>query len=141
MKVEINTTEHFHVLPLRLAKFYIGSEWFAECANIVTYEIDELMSTKLRALYQRRKVRDLFDLWYVLTNKLVNLDKVFEVFAQYCDYNGVQISGREFIKNLELKKDNRDFKSGMHILLPSKFNWNFEEDYQFVLNEVIRRLP
>jgi len=29
-----------------------------------TYELDELIATKLRALHQRRKGRDLFDLWW-----------------------------------------------------------------------------
>ena len=141
LKVEINTTEHFQVLPLRSEQFNIDSEWFAGSANIATYEIDELMATKLRALYQRRKGRDLFDLWYVVTNKLVNIEKVFEIFSKYCDHNGVQISAKEFIKNLELKKDNRDFRSDMNILLPSKLNWNFDEAYQFVVDKVISRLP
>ena len=31
----------------------------------ITYEIDELIATKLRALYQRGKGRNLFDLWHV----------------------------------------------------------------------------
>jgi predicted nucleotidyltransferase component of viral defense system len=42
-------------------KFDVQSEWFNGSADIITYEIDELMATKLRALYQRRKGRDLFD--------------------------------------------------------------------------------
>ena len=141
LKIELNTTEHFQVLPLRLALLSVDSQWFTGSTNIITYEIDELMATKLRALYQRRKGRDLFDLWYVVTNKLVSLDKVFEIFSQYCDHNGMQISGEMFVKNLKLKKDNRDFRSDMNILLPSKLHWNFEEAYQFVVNHVISRLP
>ena len=59
LKIEINTTEHFQVLPLKTEIFSINSEWFQGEANILTYEIDELMATKLKALYQRRKGRDL----------------------------------------------------------------------------------
>ena len=59
LKIEINTMEHFQVLPLRLENFSVSSEWFSGSASIATYEIDELMATKLRALYQRRKGRDL----------------------------------------------------------------------------------
>jgi predicted nucleotidyltransferase component of viral defense system len=44
----------------------------------MTYELDELMATKLRALYQRRKDRDLFDLWFITQNNLVNIDRVFQ---------------------------------------------------------------
>jgi predicted nucleotidyltransferase component of viral defense system len=119
----------------------MDSEWFTGKADIITYEINELMATKLRALYQRRKGRDLFDLWYVVKNHLVQLDEVFEIFAKYCDYNQVKISGEEFIKNLEQKKDSRDFRADMNVLLPSKLGWDFEEAYQFVLNNVVSKLP
>lgn len=141
LKIEINTTEHFQVLPLKRVPFSMDSDWFKGTADIITYEMDELMATKLRALYQRRKGRDLFDIWYVATNELINLNRVFDIFAKYCAYNDVQISREEFIKNLEQKKDNRDFHVDMSLLLPSKLHWNFEEAYQFVVDNVISRLP
>ena len=104
LKIEINTTEHFQVLPLRTEQFSVDSGWFNDSSDVITYEIDELIATKLRALYQRRKGRDLFDLWHVMTNKLINLDQVVDIFAKYCNYNDVQISGKEFIRNLEQKR-------------------------------------
>ena len=141
LKIEINIKEHFQVLPLRFEQFNTESEWFSGGTSIATYEIDELMATKLRALYQRRKGRDLFDLWYVVVHDLVNLEKVALIFKKYCDYNNVQISGEEFIENLERKKMHRDFRSDMKILLPSKLNWDFEEAYRLVLKRVIEILP
>ena len=141
LKIEINTTEHFQVLPLKKVPFSMDSDWFKGTADIITYEMDELMATKLRALYQRRKGRDLFDIWYVATNDLINLNRVFDIFAKYCAYNNVEISREEFIKNLEHKKDNRDFHVDMSLLLPSKLHWNFDEAYQFVVDKVISRLP
>lgn len=141
LKLEINTTEHFQVLPLRTEKFAMESEWFTGKADVITYELNELMATKLRALYQRRKGRDLFDLWYVTINNLIDLNQVFEIFDEYCKYNKVKISGEEFIRNLEQKKDNRDFKTDMNVLLPSKLGWNFDEAYQFVVDNVISKLP
>ncbi len=141
LKIEINTTEHFQVLPLKRVPFSMDSDWFKGAADIITYEMDELMATKLRALYQRRKGRDLFDIWYVATNELINLNRVFDIFAKYCAYNGMKISREEFIKNLEQKKDNRDFHVDMSLLLPSKLHWNFDEAYQFVVDNVISRLP
>ncbi len=140
LKIEINTTEHFQVLPLCVEKFDVQSEWFNGSADIITYEIDELMATKLRALYQRRKGRDLFDVWYVADRNLINLNRVFDIFHQYCTYNDVKITGEEFLKNLELKKDHRDFHMDMSVLLPSKLHWNFEKAYQFVVDNVISRL-
>jgi predicted nucleotidyltransferase component of viral defense system len=141
LKIEINTTEHFQVLPLRTESFSMESEWFSGQADIITYEIDELMATKLRALYQRRKGRDLFDVWYVATNHLVDLHKVFEIFDKYCEHNKAHVSGKEFMKNLEQKKDNRDFKADMNVLLPSRLDWDFDEAYQFVIDYIISKLP
>jgi predicted nucleotidyltransferase component of viral defense system len=141
LKIEINTTEHFQVLPLKTVPFAMESDWFNGAADIITYEMDELMATKLRALYQRRKGRDLFDIWYVAAQELIDLKQVCDVFREYCTYNDMKISGGEFLKNLELKKNHRDFNMDMHVLLPSKLNWHFEEAYQFVVDNVISKLP
>jgi predicted nucleotidyltransferase component of viral defense system len=99
------------------------------------------MATKLRALYQRRKGRDLFDLWYVTKNELINLDRAFEIFTKYCANNDTRFTKEEFLKNLELKRNHQAFQSDMHALLPAGLNWNFDEAYQFVLDNVIRKLP
>ncbi len=127
-------------MPLKQVNFPIVSEWFNGSTNIITYEIDELMATKLRALYQRRKGRDLFDLWYVANLKLINLERMLEIFRLYCMHDGISISKLEFIKNLEHKKNHPDFKVDMHALLPEELNWNFEKAYQFILEKIIHRM-
>ncbi len=63
LKIEINTREHFTVLGLAARPFTASNPWCTAETQITTYEIDELLGTKLRALFQRRKGRDLFDLW------------------------------------------------------------------------------
>lgn len=141
LKIEINTTEHFQVMPLRSEEFNVDSDWWSGNGKILTYEIDELMATKLRALYQRRKGRDLFDLWYVTKNELINLDRVFEIFTKYCANDDSRFTKDEFIKNLEIKRDHQDFQSDMHALLPTGLKWDFDNAYQFVLDNVIRMLP
>ena len=126
LKIEINTTENFQVLPLKTVPFSTNSEWFKGNADIITYEIDELMATKLRALYQRRKGRDLFDVWYAVDRKLINLDKVFDIFFEYNAYNNVKISGEDFIKNIELKKNHREYNMDMDVLLNSQLYKYFQ---------------
>ena len=61
-----------------------------------TFEIDELMATKLRALYQRRKGRVLFSVWYVNKQKLIDLDRVFEIYSKYCANDNTHIRGEDF---------------------------------------------
>ncbi|MCC8369185.1 MAG: nucleotidyl transferase AbiEii/AbiGii toxin family protein [Rickettsia endosymbiont of Oxypoda opaca] len=140
LKIEINTTEHFQVLPFKIVEFSVNSEWFQGSSKITTYEIDELMATKLRALYQRRKGRDLFDLWYVTKQGLINIDDMLNIFSKYCASDGILISGAEFLKNLNLKRSHPDFHIDMHALLPPQLNWDFEEAYQFVLENIIKKV-
>jgi predicted nucleotidyltransferase component of viral defense system len=99
------------------------------------------MGTKLRALYQRRKGRDLFDLWYVASQKLINIDRVVDIFGQYCANDGLKITGDQFRQNLNLKRANRDFQVDMNILLPHNIDWDFDKAYSFVTQEIISKIP
>jgi predicted nucleotidyltransferase component of viral defense system len=140
LKIEINTAEHFQVLPLKTVPFVLESDWAKGNTDIITYELDELMATKLRALYQRRKGRDLFDLWYVANQNLMDLNNVFEIFGKYCANDNNSIRREDFLKNLELKKSHPDFKSDMSALLPIEHRWNFDEAYSFVVEKVISKM-
>lgn len=62
LKVEINCKEHFSVFPMVRVPFEVRNSWYNGQCELQTYELAELTGTKLRALYQRRKGRDLFDL-------------------------------------------------------------------------------
>jgi len=57
LKVEINSREHFSVLGFYKQGYEVKSRWFSGKALILTYHLDELLGTKLRALYQRKKGR------------------------------------------------------------------------------------
>ncbi len=76
LKVEINSREHFTVLGHRRVPFEVASRWFTGSADVSTYELDELLGTKLRALYQRKKGRDLFDLARALEEPTVNGERI-----------------------------------------------------------------
>ena len=92
----------------------MDSEWHTGEAIVTTYGLDELLATKLRALYQRKKGRDLFDLWYALNNAEVNIDKVIEAFRHYMNEEGNGVSQKEFIANMEMKIEDADFVGDMH---------------------------
>ena len=62
LKVEINTREHGSLFELRDYPFAVDNGWHAATTSIRSYEPAELFGTKLRALLQRSKNRDLFDL-------------------------------------------------------------------------------
>jgi len=83
LKVEINCREHLVVYGLKPVKIEILNTWFTGNTDVNTYEPEELLGTKLRALYQRRKGRDLFDLWYGLTKLDLRPERIINAFEQY----------------------------------------------------------
>jgi len=140
LKIEINTTEHIQALPIAEIPFSMESEWHSGKCDISSYTIEELMATKLRALYQRRKGRDLYDLWLVFSSKRANIDIVLPIFHQYCQHEGINMSKSLFQKNLNLKRLNPDFRVDMNTLLPSNSNWDFEKAFDFVHEEIISKI-
>ncbi len=140
LKIEINTTEHFSVQPLQTHKYVVNSEWYQGSTNIVTYQLEELMGTKLRALYQRRKGRDLFDLWYTAEKEMIDTDLVISIFTHYCKHNNEPITRVMFEQSMDLKKQHMDFKSDIFSLLVPEINWDFSKAIRLVEKIYIEKL-
>lgn len=141
LKLEINTTEHFQVLELQETDYQIESAWFAGRTQIVSYQLEEMIATKLRALYQRRKGRDLFDLWLVLKNNLINVNNVIDIFMQYCKKDQQKITRSLFEQSLNEKQLKADFQNDMNLLLPVNSEWNFAEGLELVQEKLISKIP
>lgn len=141
LKVEINCKEHFSVLPMQLVPFKVENRWFNGECNILTYQLDELIGTKLRALYQRRKGRDLFDLYKALTTKPINEENVMMCYYKYMDFVVDHIpTYKEFISNMEDKMRDDEFLGDTSQLLRSGDYFNPEEAYRLVKERLINRL-
>lgn len=141
VKIEINTTEHYQVQKLSNIEYSIRSTWFEGKSHIVTYQLEELIATKLRALYQRRKGRDLFDLWYVLNQNIVNVENVLQIFKLYCNRENQIITRALFEKNLSQKYLHPEFRIDMQALLAQGTEWNFEDAFDFVNDMLINKIP
>jgi len=83
LKVEINTREHANLFGLVKTRFAVHSDWHQVEADIVTFAPEELFGTKLRALLQRRKNRDLFDLDRGLVQLGLDPARVVSAFEFY----------------------------------------------------------
>lgn len=77
------------------------SDWFSGEVLIPTYELAELLGTKMRALYQRRKGRDLFDMWFAMTQKNVDPTKIIEAWDFYMKEENNSVTQKEFSENME----------------------------------------
>lgn len=142
LKVEINCFEHFSVLGLKKMPFSVNSPWFADSCDVTTYELNELLGTKMRALYQRRKGRDLFDLWYALTHAEVDEETILRCFDKYILFVVEHApTYKEFVLNMEEKMREEEFLTDMEALLRPNTIFDPQEAYQTVKSKLIDKLP
>lgn len=141
LKIELNTREHFSVLGLQPRPMVVANPWFTAQVQINTYHLDELMGTKLRALYQRRKGRDLFDLWLCLERKLINSDQAIMCFLRYMEHAGHSVSRAEFERNLRDKEVNPAFMNDITPLLSAAVRYDPAEALRKVRAMLIGHLP
>lgn len=123
LKVEINTREHAHVLGIKTYPFAVDSDWYQGKTEIASYEAEELFGTKLRALLQRRKNRDLFDLDQGLQQLALDPDKLIACFDHYLALEGTPIT-RAAAEQRMLEKLTRSLTEDIAPLLPAGIRFN-----------------
>jgi predicted nucleotidyltransferase component of viral defense system len=142
LKLEINCKEHFNVLDMVDFPFEVESEWFSGKAEITTYNINELLGTKLRALYQRSKGRDLFDLYYSWQNIDLDLEQVINCFKEYALFatDKRPPSKKEFLVNIEEKENSSEFAGDMEALLRPQVKYNQNEAFNWLKTKLIENI-
>jgi predicted nucleotidyltransferase component of viral defense system len=140
LKIEINTREHFRVFGVVERPLGIQSPWFTGRAAIRTYSLEELLGTKLRALYQRRKGRDLFDLWIALTTTGVDARRIVEALRAYLSAEGRVIDRTTFEKNLALKVASRAFHADLVPLLAPGHRYDIADAASLVADRLLAGL-
>lgn len=147
LKVEANTREHFSVLGYEQVDFQADSPWLKETLSsfnckITTYRLEELLGTKLRALYQRRKGRDLYDLSEALTRRQ-DLDTT-ELLHSYREYMKFAVdrppSRQQFILNMEAKMKDSEFLGDTTALLRPDVPYDPHAAYDLVRNTLIESI-
>lgn len=141
IKIEINTREHFQMLPLQKHNINIASRWFTGSANVSTYAVEELLATKLRALYQRRKGRDLFDLAAAMRDIRPDPVSIVDIFQHYMREEGQRITQAEFLNNLANKYKHPAFVQDCLPLLRPGTDFDLAADARLVEHELISMLP
>jgi predicted nucleotidyltransferase component of viral defense system len=141
LKIEINTREHFAVLGTDMRSFTVENPWFTGTAALTVYHLDELLGTKLRALYQRKKGRDLYDLWLALRTGKPSPDRVVECFLRYLDHDGAAVSRAEFEANLAAKLASAVFIGDLRVLIPPEVEYDPAKAAEAVKDELIAKLP
>jgi predicted nucleotidyltransferase component of viral defense system len=141
LKIEINSREHFALLGYNKLSFDVDSRWFSGSTSIMTYQLDELLGTKVRALYQRKKGRDLFDLWAAFNTTNVQPKSVIKCFLHYMENEGHKVSRAEFEKNLSEKFDDHNFIRDIEPLIIADTGYDFSKAAALVMNKLMPLLP
>ncbi|MER9474614.1 nucleotidyl transferase AbiEii/AbiGii toxin family protein [Mesorhizobium sp. M0520] len=120
LKVEINTREIEAYDPPQTLPLRIDNPWFAGVAAIPTFSREEMLATKLRALLQRDKGRDLYDLSHGLdVFDGLDVDRVTEMFGRYLQFAGQSISRAQAEQRMFAKLANPRLLTDMRPLLPA----------------------
>jgi predicted nucleotidyltransferase component of viral defense system len=141
VKIEINTREHFAVEGFHQVPFAVRSPWYSATTLITTYMLEELMATKLRALYQRRKGRDLYDLWLALETLSPDEERVVAGLRAYLEHGGLSISRAQYEANMAQKLLLPDFRNDVIPLLRDESGYDIDEAYGLVHERLIARIP
>lgn len=81
--------------------FSVDTRWFKGITNIQTYEIEELLGTKLRDLYDPYKA-------IIVSNP--DPDKVIACYGSYMGFSkGISPTRKQFVNNLKEKIVDKDF--------------------------------
>ena len=141
LKVEINCYEHFDVLGLVKRPFSVENSWFTGQAELTTYQFNELLGTKLRALYQRKKGRDLFDLYVGLTEGQCNAEEIIQCYNRYMAFVVEKPpTHKQFVNNMEIKMNDTEFLGDTIGLIRPEIAYDPVAAYQLVKGTLIDRL-
>lgn len=115
IKVEINQRETEAKESLRTVPLRVISPWRSGKGAVLTYSDEELLASRTRALFQRRKGRDLFDIWLGLTRLTLDVARVGRLISTHYL---PEVAREDFLQNLEAKLSDRVFLHDLDPLVP-----------------------
>lgn len=141
LKIEINCREHFSVLGYTTKEFSVNTGWFKGSCNISTYHLEEMIGTKIRALYQRRKGRDLYDLYKALTLANMNINQVITCYNECMKFVvDNPPTKKQYPQNMELKMKDSEFLGDTKVLLRTDENYNSVEAWEMIKKALIEKI-
>ena len=137
VKVEVNTYERSPARELVRVAYAVDSPWYRGSADVQTFAVAELVATKIRALFQRSKGRDLFDLWLALTDLNVPAADIIECFAPYRPDRYTAVLAEQ---NLRAKLADQSFRRDLDQLVGERhFEYDIDAAAETVIVQLIRQ--
>ncbi len=147
LKIEINTGETEAYDPPPTIAFSVDNPWFSGDAEVATFSREEMLATKLRALLQRDKGRDLFDLAHGI-DVFEELDtaRVAQCLGHYLQRAEIRITRAEAEQRMFAKLRNPRLLTDLRPLLAAEGAESLTEDatktaFTKVFGRLIALLP
>jgi len=141
LKIEINCREHFSVLGYKEIEHTIENSWVNGSCKLTSFEAEEMLGTKMRALYQRKKGRDLFDLYITLSNLDIDTDAVIKCYRDYISFSVEKPpTQKQYLLNMEEKLQDPDFEGDIYGLLRPGVKYDQNIGYELIKTELIDKI-
>lgn len=137
IKVEVNTRERSPVDPVQLVPYEVSSPWWSGQAQVRTFSTRELVATKIRALYERKKSRDLFDLWLALTELGLTGEDLIAVFEPY---HPASFTAKSAVANLREKLSDEEFRHDLDpFVVGMPTGYDLDSAAELIITEVLAK--
>ena len=141
IKIEINCQEHLNLLGLVNVPFKVRNPWFMGDCGIITFTMDELIGSKIRALFQRKKGRDLFDIYYAHKTDCLDIGNTIHCYRKFMEQSvGYVPSAKQFRENLSGKMNDPAFRADMEPLLRPSIEYDINEANEAFLEHYVEAM-
>ncbi len=120
IKLDISFTEQIFESPSNREILHPYSDFHLINEVVPAYSMVEIMAEKLRALIQRNRPRDIYDIWFIM-NSSESLDKkaIKELLQLKASSKNIEIIGiDQFVSNQKMKKNKRAWENSLSLHLP-----------------------
>jgi predicted nucleotidyltransferase component of viral defense system len=129
LKIEIHTAEREAYDTPQSILLQVENPWFSGKADIATFSREEMLATKLRALLQRDKGRDLFDLAHAFdVFDALDTARVAEYMRRYLERSKARISRAEAEERMFAKLLDPGFLADIRPLLAAEESKRLTDD-------------
>lgn len=141
--VEANVTERTPHRPVVELPFSFPFRGQKIETRVKGFDIHEMLGTKMRAMFQRKRGRDLFDLYWALTKAPAPIDPaaIIASFEHYLSQEGTRAARADFVAILHSHLGDRGFCSDMHPLLRSGLSYNPQTAGKHIETHLLNLLP
>ena len=139
--LEVNASERNSFMEIAHLPFELMSRDQKQQVLISGFDIHEMLGTKMRALFQRTRGRDLFDLYWALTKSEVDPVLIITAFMHYMRQEKSTARREDFIEAINIKLANKGFLSDMGPLLRAGIKYDPNLAGEYIKHNLLMLIP